>query len=549
MTEIIGVDFGTSTSLAAVRSPRRVRTLPLGRTERWMPSIVGLDGSSRLIGDDAEDLAEGSIIRSIKSTISSSRERVSASNGHEIVSVEADSVIRDILSLIVERVEDRGQSVTDEDVVVRLGCPAMWTGEQRRRLIGLANDVDISIGDATLVDEPIAAGVAWVNQRVAEGDELKGKVLVFDMGGGTLDVAILNVREVKQGTQRRVDIAVQAADGTGIAGDRVDYALLAVLIERLREQGFDREDHDLPDDLDGWLLTAAREAKVRLSTVEQTTVRVDHPDVEVPSVKLLREDVEQAILPLLKESMQKVWEVARAALMSQVAGSTQTTSLSPTQARAIQPAELASGIDYVLLAGGMSRVPAVREFLGEEFAHDKVHCVPDPERMVVLGLAGDETYESLNLHRPGFDFVLHWVDDNGEQAIHTVYSAYTPFYTFLTVMQRDSVKYIHRLSNVGLPTRGWGQLSARSVSGDVIPLKIDGKPADGIPFEFGRNRDSLVSIEPNGRVFLRDGNGREAQWFISRWPVIKGRGHEAVEITRERAQPDQREWYYDVSGD
>lgn len=549
MTEIVGIDFGTSTSLAAVRSPRRVRTLPLGRSRRWLPSIVGLDGPGRVAGDDAEDLAESSIIRSIKSSISETKDSVTASDGHTTVTVAADSVIRDILGLVVERVEERGQTLDDEDLVVRLGCPAMWTGEQRRRLIRLANESGIPVADATLVDEPIAAGVAWINKRIADGDTLAGKVLVYDMGGGTLDIAVLNVRASGEPGRRRVDIAVQAADGNDIAGDRVDRALVEIVTTRLRERGFDAVGPELPDDLNGWLLRAAREAKVKLSETEQITVHVEHPLIEIPDTPLFRSDVVQAIDPLLKDSMKKVWEVARASLMSQVAGSTDAHTLTPEQARSLGPAELSSGIDYVLLAGGMSLIPAVREYLGAIFGHDKVHQVPDPNQLVVIGLAGDETYESLNLHRPGFDFVLEWNDPQGQAHERPVYDAHTPFYSFFQVMNTGSVKYTHRFDQDSVPTRGAGLITAKSLTGAPIPLTIDGAPADGIPFEFGDNSDSLMSIEPNGRVFVRDGHGRTAEWFISRWPVIKGRGNEAVAITRTRDTDQQHEWYYDISGD
>jgi molecular chaperone DnaK (HSP70) len=547
VSDIIGVDFGTSTSLLAVSSVRGAQTLPIGQKYKWIPSIAGLEGASWAVGDDASDFDEPSIIRSIKRTITEGRELVSVSDGTRKTIVKADDVIRDILREIVERAAYNAISVSDQTATVRLGCPAMWTGAQRKRLITLANDAGVAVRDATLVDEPIAAGVAWVNSQLAKGVAINGKVLVYDMGGGTLDIAILRVRASAGTAGRRADIAVQAANGNQIAGDLVDAYLVEILKTRLAEAGFDADGPGYGTELHGWLLRAAREAKVELSTLQETTVVVPHPRIDIPAVRMLREDVDTAVEPLVKQSMDRVWEVARAALMSQVAGSTESDTLKPSQARALSGDDLAIGINYVVLAGGMSRVPAISNALGDVFGHDRIYRDTEPEELIVRGLGADEAYESLNLHRPGFDFVLEWTDDLGESHERAIYEAYTPFYNAHQVLNTDSVKYLKRLPS--LPSRGKGLVRARSVSGDTVPLTIDGTEVDGIPFEFGPDTNPHMSIEPNGRVFLRDAFGRQSEWYIARWPVIKGRGTEAVHITRTREAAEQREWFYDRSGD
>lgn len=549
MSDIVGVDFGTSTSLLAVSTIRGAQTLPIGQTNKWIPSIAGLDGASWSVGDDAADLDEPSIIRSIKRAITENRELVTLTAGTRTTIIKADDVIRDILGEIVQRAAYNAVSVSDESSTIRLGCPAMWTGDQRRRLIQLANEAGVPVHDSTLVDEPIAAGVAWINGELAKGKRIDGKVLVYDMGGGTLDIAIMRVKANSAAVSSRADIAVQAANGNEIAGDRVDRALLETLKARLSEVGFDADGSGHGADLVGWLLRATREAKVELSTLEETTVVVSHPRIFIPPVELRREDVTEAITPLLMQSMDRVWEVARAALMSQVAGSTEAQTLTPEQARRLGEDDLKDGIGYVLLAGGMSHVPAVGEFLGGIFGHDRIYRDRDPEELIVRGLGANEAYESLNLHRPGFDFVLEWADDAGAHE-QPVYQAYTPFYDRHQVLTTGSVKYMRRLgASANLPRKGRGLVRARSVSGDVIPLTINGEHVEGIPFDFGTDPDAHMSIEPSGRVHLRDGFGRTSELFIARWPVIKGRGNEAVHITRPRETAARKEWSYDRSGD
>lgn len=549
MGEIVGVDFGTSTSLLAVSTARGAQTLPIGQTEKWIPSIAGLSGTTWSVGDDAATLDEPSIIRSIKRAITDNRELVTVSDGVRTTILKADDVIRDILGEIVQRAAYNAISVSEDSATVRLGCPAMWTGPQRKRLIKLANDAGLPVRDSTLIDEPIAAGVAWINGQLAKGNHLNGKVLVYDMGGGTLDIAILRVKANAAALSSRADIAVQSANGNEIAGDLVDRTLCETLKVRLAEAGFDADAPGHGAELAGWLLRATREAKVQLSTLHETIVVVPHPRISIPPVELRREDVAEAIGPLLRRSMDRVWEVARAALMSQVAGSTEAQTLTPEQARRLDEDDLKGGIGYVLLAGGMSHVPAVGEFLGEVFGHDRIYRDGSPEELIVRGLGADEAYESLNLHRPGFDFVLEWTDSNGTHE-RAVYEAYTPFYDRHQVLTTGSVKYLRRFNTSHqLPRVGSGLIRARSVSGETIPLTIDGEHVDGIPFDFGSDPDAHMSIEPNGRVHLRDGFGRISDWFIARWPVIKGRGNEAVHITRTREVVPQKQWYYDYSGD
>lgn len=543
---IIGIDFGTSTSLVSVSTARGAQVLPVGRRNKWIPSIAGLSGSLWAVGDDAADFDEPSLIRSVKRMITEGKELVTVSDGQPRTLVKADDVIRDLLTEIRTRAIEAGVSFAEDDVTVRLGCPAMWTGAQRERLLRLATEARLPVHNSTLIDEPIAAGVAWVNSRVAQGADIGGKVLVYDMGGGTLDIAVLRVKTSTIDGIRRADIAVQAANGTDIAGDRVDHEIARTVRKRLSEAGFDALDHP---ELEGWILRKASEAKVELSHEMQADVVIPHPTIEVPAVQLFREDIDAAIAPHIDDSLNRVWEVARAALMVQVAGSTAADVLSPDQARALGRDELVERIDYVLLAGGMSQVPAVAERLGEVFGHNRIMRELSPEELIARGLGADESYESLNLHRPGFDFVLEWEDETHGLKSLPAYRAYTPLYDRVQAQTQTILKYTHRFPLHEMPKRGTGRFRARSVSGDTIRLTIDDETVEGIDFKFGHHQDAVFTIEPNGRVLLRDSAGYRHDLFIERWPVIRGRGHEAVRIRKATPAPAVKIWGYDESGD
>jgi molecular chaperone DnaK (HSP70) len=233
----VGVDFGTSTSLVAEREgAARAEILPLGfqlRT-RFLPSVAALRGGRIVLGEEANGRRDDGVIRSIKRGITENRDTVQVATSTGMREVNVDEVVLGLLTEIANRTRAQGLPL-DEEPLVRLGCPAMWTGPQRRRLLELARRAGMPVGHASLVDEPVAAGVAWLAHRyLAHRDAPQGRVLVFDMGGGTLDVAVLDV----EGGEKP-DISVLAAIGLPEAGDDLDRALVRDFEDQLRTRGFD----------------------------------------------------------------------------------------------------------------------------------------------------------------------------------------------------------------------------------------------------------------------------------------------------------------------
>ena len=116
---------------------------------------------------------------------------------------------------------------------------------RRKRLLDLARSAGLPVDDHTLIDEPIAAGVAWVNNRIARsGQGVRGQLLVFDMGGGTLDVAVLDVHA---DLGEDPEISVLSSWGIDEAGDALDEALADELERQLGRHGIDM--HALPNSM------------------------------------------------------------------------------------------------------------------------------------------------------------------------------------------------------------------------------------------------------------------------------------------------------------
>ncbi len=537
-----GLDFGTTTSLISESSPARTAVTPIGRTDKWLPSLLARSGSQWSAGDDALVFPEEQIIRSAKRAITRRRQTFSVFDGSSHVEVDADEVIREILRALVVVAEDAFVSLNDESEV-RLGCPAMWEGDQRRRLIRLAQEAGISVSENTVIDEPIAAGIAWVNQRTREGSQVTGKLLVFDMGGGTLDVAVLHVdaRPTELGKKRVPPVvSVQSSIGVDEAGDSLDDAIERDFVDRLSERGFDVDGHPAHAELTGWLRRAARAAKVELSATRETTVVVGHPNIDVPTFSYSRDELETAFRPQLDRAVEVVRLALRAALMAQVKSPTDERTMSPAAARQYSDDKLADGVQYVVLAGGMAHIPAVRERLGEIFGGDRIwvgvdessgRTGMDSTEMIALGLSYHEDSDRMNLHRPGFDFVLEWDDGaSGARREVIVYEAYSPLYTPEQVFNTNSTKYTWKPRDAdGVPRRGEGLLTVRALSGERLDFTYEGIRLPGIRMDFGTG-DFTISLEPNGRVFWRDGGGRVGAVRVAQWPVIRGNKQETIAI-------------------
>ncbi|MEV7226954.1 Hsp70 family protein [Polymorphospora sp. NPDC051019] len=511
-TRAVGVDFGTSTSLVAEKVGRSpVEVVPLGRTARWFPSVAGYQSEALVVGEDAEVLPGDRVIRSVKRAITEELETLDVMGPRGVREVVADDVIVAVLSEIGRRSAAADLPLTTEGDI-RLGCPAMWTGPQRARLLGLAAKAGLPISNSTLVDEPIAAGIAWVTHRfLMYGERPAGRLLVFDMGGGTLDIAVLDV----EGGEHP-EISVLSALGTAHAGDRLDAVVADELAADLAGAGVD---------VDGQaglfrahLLRAARETKVRLSTAHTHAIVLPRLLGRTPVLPYGRERLETAFRAQMDDAERLVWAALRAALL------TERGSPSPDALRRMGQTELAAGVHYVLLAGGMSRVPYVERRIGALFPHAQIfdNAGVTADEAIVAGLADNGSYERLNLHRPGFDFVLEW-QHAGQHREQTVYPAFTPFYEPWQVLNgQTNLGYEWWGQDFVGPGDGVAVFRVRSTSGDHLGLTFDGQAMDGFRVRLGRHL--MVKLYCDGRILIRDGTGRAFDMRVDRWPVLRGRG-------------------------
>ena len=155
------------------------------------------------------------LVRSVKRSITNDEEVIfflQLADG-SVVEVAVDLVVKAILQRAIASTRKSDPGFFDS-AELRMGCPAMWLGPRRERFCRIAADAGLDLGVADLLDEPIAAGISWVwDAWQRAGEWPSGNVIVFDYGGGTLDVACLQVHGAE-----RPEITVLAAEGDSRGG-------------------------------------------------------------------------------------------------------------------------------------------------------------------------------------------------------------------------------------------------------------------------------------------------------------------------------------------
>ncbi|MCK6530648.1 Hsp70 family protein [Myxococcota bacterium] len=344
----IGIDLGTTNSAVAIVLEGQPRLVPDGSGDVLLPSVVGFDAEGRtLVGRAARNqvvVAPERTVRSVKRAMGT--DATFSVGGRDWTPVEVSALI---LRSLVDRVEASTGARPARAVIT---VPAFFTDAQRQATRDAGELAGLEV--LRLVNEPTAAALTYA----AEREEM---VVVFDLGGGTFDVSVV---------ERGPDFTeVRASHGdTHLGGDDLDVALARALAA---EWGHPEVEQDRL----GWerLVQAAERAKIALS--ERNTVKVQETwllgDLHL-DVVLTREALEEVVRPLLLPTLEHL-------------------------ATALEQAGVAAAdVDRVLLVGGATRMPLVRQIL-EEALPAPVHADVDPDAAVALGagllaarLAGEE---------------------------------------------------------------------------------------------------------------------------------------------------------------
>jgi Fe-S protein assembly chaperone HscA len=362
---VIGIDLGTTNSLAAVMGRDGPRVLHEKDGDPLIPSVVSfLDGGRRVVGRPAREMAVLNPRRTVHSVkrlmgrgyeeLGSDREllpyAIGPSDSAKLVAIDIDGrryTPQELSAIIlseVRRVAEAALGVKVSKAVITV--PAYFDDAQRQATRDAARIAGLTA--LRIVNEPTAAALAY-----GLDTQKQGTIVVYDLGGGTFDVSVL---KITQGVFK----VVSTNGDTHLGGDDFDRAIMDRMLALVRE----RTGQDLaamPQALQQIRLSAEA-LKVELSARERAVLEIDLGADEPLRFELLRSEFEAMIRPWVGRTL----DCCRAAL---------------------RDAKLGTGdVDEVVFVGGSTRIPLVRRLAEETFGR-KPHTELDPDRVVALGAA------------------------------------------------------------------------------------------------------------------------------------------------------------------
>lgn len=347
MSKIIGIDLGTTNSVVAVMEGGEPVIIPNAEGSRTTPSVVAFtkDGE-RLVGE----IAKRQAITNPERTITSVKREMGSN-----YSVNIDGKTynpQEISAMILQKLKSDAESYIGEKVTQAvITVPAYFSDSQRQATKDAGRIAGLEV--LRIINEPTAASLAYGLDK-----EHSHKILVFDLGGGTFDVSLL---EIGDGV-----FEVLATNGdTRLGGDDFDNRIIDYVADQFKnENGIDLRQDRMAEQR---LKEAAEKAKIELSTAMTTNINLPFITADANGPKHL--DV------MLKRAK---FEELTHDLVERTIGPMQT---------ALRDADLTSNdIDKVILVGGSTRIPAVQNAVKNIAGQEPFKGI-NPDECVALGAA------------------------------------------------------------------------------------------------------------------------------------------------------------------
>ena len=349
MAKIIGIDLGTTNSAVAVMEGGTATIIPNSEGNRTTPSVVAFskDGE-RLVGETAKRQAITNPHRTIAS--------VKREMGHDWKSEEIDGkqyTPEEISAMILQKLKADAEAYLNDTVTnAVITVPAYFTDAQRQATKDAGQIAGLKVD--RIINEPTAAALSYGMDKETD----QSKIMVYDLGGGTFDVSILEVGD-------GVFEVLSTRGNNKLGGDDFDNAVVEYLAAEFRKES----GVDLTKDLTAMqrLKDAAEKAKKELSSTLTTNVNlpfitaVDGQPVHL-DINLSRAKFDELTHDLVEKTRKPVEDALHDAGLS------------------------ASDIDKVLLVGGSTRVPAVQELVKKIIGKDPQKDI-NPDESVAIGAA------------------------------------------------------------------------------------------------------------------------------------------------------------------
>ncbi len=349
MSKIIGIDLGTTNSCVAVMEGGEPTVIANAEGGRTTPSVVAFNkDGERLVGQVAKRQA----VANPEHTIMSIKRKMGTSERVKIDNKEYSP--QEISAMILTKLKNDAESYLGEKVTQAvITVPAYFNDSQRQATKDAGKIAGLDV--LRIINEPTAAALAY---GLDKGENKSQKILVYDLGGGTFDVSIL---EIGDGV-----FEVIATNGdVKLGGDDFDEEIMKLLLDEFKKSnGIDLSADKLAMQR---LKEAAEKAKIDLSAVTKTTINLPFITADATGPKHLEYDLTRAKFDdITKKFVDRTLEIMR---------------------RAMKDAKLSySDISKVLLVGGSTRIPAVVEAVKNEVGKDPYKGI-NPDECVAIGAA------------------------------------------------------------------------------------------------------------------------------------------------------------------
>ena len=348
MSKVIGIDLGTTNSVVAVMEGGEPTVITNPEGSRLTPSVVGFtkDGE-RLVGQLAKRQAVSNpdrTIASIKRHMGEVNYKVNI-DGKSYTPPEISAMVLQKLKADAEKY--LGEKVTQAVITV----PAYFNDSQRQATKDAGKIAGLDV--LRIVNEPTAAALAY---GLDKGED--GTILVFDLGGGTFDVSIL---ELGDGV-----FEVKSTNGnTHLGGDDFDHAVMNWMVEEFKKSnGIDLSQDKMSAQR---LIEAAEKAKIELSSMTSTNINLPFITADATGPKHLDLTLTRAKFDELTADLVEA-------------------TIEPTRKAMADAGLSVSEIDKIILVGGSSRIPAVQEAIRKYLGKEPNHGV-NPDECVAVGAA------------------------------------------------------------------------------------------------------------------------------------------------------------------
>lgn len=347
MSKIIGIDLGTTNSCVAVLEGGEPKVIPNAEGNRTTPSVVAFKGDEELVGEVAKRQA----VTNVKNTISSIKRKMGTSE-----KVEANGkkwTPEEISAKILAKLKKDAESYLGEKVTKAvITVPAYFNDAERQATKNAGKIAGLEV--ERIINEPTAAALAY---GLDKQDKLQ-TILVYDLGGGTFDVSIL---ELGDGV-----FEVKATSGNNrLGGDDFDQRIVDYLVSEFKkENGIDLSKDKMAMQR---IKDAAEKAKKDLSSMTNASI----------SLPFIAQNDDGPVHMDVTLSKAKFEDLCRDLFDS---------TLEPVR-KALKDAKLkASDIDKVILVGGSTRIPYIQELVKKELGQEPNKSV-NPDEVVAMGAA------------------------------------------------------------------------------------------------------------------------------------------------------------------